>query len=46
MVPLDEIKTKVMMAMRISGICTPPISRANTSEGFGQASDVDMRAVM
>src|SRR3712207_6895311 len=35
-----------MMAIRISGRCAPPISRAKTSLGFGQGSVVDIRTVM
>src|SRR5918997_6642717 len=45
-VPLLLISTKVMMAIRISGRCAPPISRAKTSLGFGQGSVVDIRTVM
>src|SRR5437868_13385552 len=46
MVPLLLISTKVMMAIRMSGICHPAIVRAKTSLGFGQGTVVDMRAVM
>ena len=46
MVPLLEISTKVMMAMRISGSVDPPISSAKTSLGFGHGIVVDMRTVM
>src|SRR3712207_1813024 len=40
------MSTKVMMAIRISGSCVPPISSAKTSLGFGQGTVVDMRTVM
>ena len=46
MVPLDEIKTKVMIAIRISGTSVPPICSANTLLGLGHGTRVDMRAVM
>jgi hypothetical protein len=37
---------KVMMAMRRSGVETPPTVRAKTSPVFGQGSVVDIRTVM
>ena len=45
-VPLLEISTKVMMAIRISGTFWPPMCSANTSLGLGHGTRVDMRAVM
>src|SRR6195256_7049674 len=45
-VPLLLIRTKVMMAIRMSGIFLPPIVKAKTSLGLGQGSVVDMRTVM
>ena len=46
MVPLLEISTKVMMAIRISGISEPPMRKAKTSLGFGHGTRVEMRAVI
>src|SRR3979409_1679530 len=46
MVPLLLIKTKVMMAIRMSGMCLPPTLRAKTSLGLGHGTVVDIRAVM
>ena len=46
MVPLLLIRTKVMMAIRISGIDVPPMVSAKTSLGFGHGTVVDMRTVM
>src|SRR5205823_14583575 len=46
MVPLLVIRTMVMIAIRISGMCAPPISREKTSLGFGQGTVVDMRTFM
>ena len=46
MVPLLLIRTKVMIAIRISGIVVPPIVSAKTSLGFGHGTVVDMRTVM
>jgi hypothetical protein len=46
MVPLDVIKMKVMMAIRMSGIDSPAIVKAKTSLGFGQSTVVDDRTVM
>ena len=46
MVPDEEISTKVMIAIRISGTSAPPMCSANTSLGFGHGTAVDMRAVM
>ena len=37
---------KVMMAIRMSGRCTPPISSAKTSLGFGHGTVEDIRTVM
>src|SRR3954447_23618142 len=45
-VPLLLIKTKVIMAIRMSGTCSPPMRNAKTSLGFGHGSAVDIRAVM
>src|ERR1700738_2481667 len=45
-VPLLLIKTKVMMAIRMSGIFLSPIVRAKTSLGLGQGTVVDIRSVM
>ncbi len=46
MVPLDVISTKVMMAIRISGMGSPPKLRAKTSLGMGHGTVVDIRTVM
>src|SRR5258708_12936682 len=35
-----------MMAIKMSGICLPPIVRAKTSLGLGHGTVVDIRAVM
>src|SRR6267143_331185 len=45
-VPLLLIKTKVMMAIRMSGIFLPHSVKAKTSLGLGQGSVVDIRTVM
>ena len=45
-VPLLLMRTKVIMAMRMSGTLSPPIFKAKTSLGFGHGTTVDMRAVM
>jgi hypothetical protein len=45
-VPLLEIRTKVMIAMRMSGTFSPPMFKAKTSLGLGHGTTVDMRAVM
>src|SRR5712691_6430576 len=45
-VPLLLIRTKVMMAIRMSGIFLPQSVKAKTSLGLGQGSVVDMRTVM
>src|SRR6266478_3519544 len=37
---------KVMIAIRISGICLPAIVKANTSLGLGQGTVVEIRTVM
>src|SRR5207249_10712290 len=46
MVPLLVIRTMVMIAIRISGMCAPPMSREKTSLGFGQGTVVDIRPCM
>src|SRR5918911_5652611 len=46
MVPLEVMRTKVMMAMRMRGISSPPMCRAKTLLGFGHGTVVDMRTVM
>ena len=46
MVPLDVMRSKVMMAMRSNGTVVPNIVSENTSLGFGQASAVVARTVM
>src|SRR6266436_3578623 len=46
MVPLLLIRTKVMMAIRISGMLLPPIVNAKTSLGLGQGTVVEIRTVM
>ena len=46
MVPLEEISTKVMIAIRISGMSWPNTCSAKTSLGFGQGTVVELRAVM
>ena len=46
MVPLDEIRINVMIAIRIKGMGSPPNDSANTSLGTGQASLTDIRTVM
>ena len=46
MVPDDVIRTKVMMAIRTSGIDVPNSVSANTSLGTGQGSVVDIRTDM
>jgi len=46
MVPLLVIRTMVMIAIRISGMCAPPMSREKTSLGFGQGTVVDIRTFM
>src|SRR3989338_3450548 len=45
-VPLLLIRTKVMMAIRMRGICLPKSVNAKTSLGLGQGSVVDIRTVM
>src|SRR5262249_37483389 len=45
-VPLLLIRTKVMMAIRMSGILWPPTTKAKTSLGLGQGSLVEARTVM
>ena len=37
-VPLDEIRMNVMIAIKINGMGSPPNDSANTSLGTGQAS--------
>src|SRR5919112_759972 len=46
MVPLDVIRTKVMMAIRMSGMSWPPMWSEKTWLGFGQGTVVDIRTVM
>ena len=46
MVPLLLISTKVMIAIRISGMSWPPMCSAKTSLGFGHGTVVDIRTVM
>src|SRR5205814_10001397 len=46
MVPLLVIRTMVMIAIRISGMCAPPMSREKTSLGFGQGTVVEIRTFM
>src|SRR5947207_8918337 len=46
MVPLLVIRTMVMIAIRMSGMCAPPMSREKTSLGFGQGTVVDIRTFM
>src|SRR3546814_17915183 len=45
-VPLLLMRTKVMIAIRISGIDWPAIVSANTSLAFGHGTVVDDRTVM
>ena len=44
--PLDVMSTKVMIAIRMSGIGAPPKLSAKTSLELGHGSSVDMRTVM
>src|SRR5258706_6167026 len=46
MVPLLLISTKVMMEIRISGMCLPAIVNENTSLGLGHGTVVEIRTVM
>src|SRR3984893_5886651 len=46
MVPLLVIRTMVMIAIRMSGTCVPPMFKAKTSLGFGQGTVVDIRTFM
>jgi hypothetical protein len=47
MVPEDVIRIKVMMAIRISGIGSPPPNdKAKTSLGIGQGTVVDILTVI
>src|SRR5438876_10261691 len=46
MVPLLLIRTKVMMAIRSSGMLLPNSVRPKTSLGLGHGSVVDIRTVM
>src|SRR3990172_13353641 len=46
MVPLLLISTKVMMAIKMSGISLPQSVKAKTSLGLGHGSVVDIRTVM
>src|ERR1700693_3319116 len=45
-VPLLLIRTKVMIAIRMSGIFLPQSVNAKTSPGLGQGSVADIRTVM
>ncbi|MGY4311848.1 hypothetical protein ACVWW1_001151 [Bradyrhizobium sp. JR3.5] len=45
-VPLLLIRMKVMIAIRMSGMCLPPRLSAKTSLGLGHGTVVDIRAVM
>src|SRR5688500_1387029 len=45
-VPLLEIRMKVMIAIRISGMCWPNTVSANTSLGLGHGTVDDMRTCM
>src|ERR1700757_4666844 len=45
-VPLLLIRTKVMMAIRMRGIFSPPIFKAKISLGLGHGTVVDIRTVM
>src|SRR6266436_1151828 len=45
-VPLLLIKMKVMMAIRMRGIFSPPIVKAKISLGLGHGTVVDIRTVM
>src|SRR5919109_1877029 len=45
-VPLLLIRTKVMMAIRMSGTSVAPICKANTLLGLGHGTVVDIRTVM
>jgi hypothetical protein len=45
-VPLELIRMKVMMAIRMRGMLCPPIVRAKTSLGLGHGTFVDQRTVM
>jgi hypothetical protein len=46
MVPLLVMRMKVINAIRINGMCLPPIVKANTSLELGQGTGVDIRTVM
>src|SRR5258706_14034625 len=45
-VPLLLIKTKVMMAIRMRGIFSPPTDKAKISLGLGHGTVVNIRTVM
>src|ERR1700730_15370485 len=46
MVPLLVIRIIVMIAIRMSGMCAPPMFKAKTSLGLGQGTVVDIRTFM
>src|ERR1700745_2536631 len=46
MVPLLEIRTMVMIAIRMSGMRALPMFKAKISLGFGQGTVVDIRTFM
>jgi hypothetical protein len=46
MVPLDVIRTKVMIAIRMSGTSCPPMCNENTWLALGHATVVEDRTVM
>src|SRR3546814_10895124 len=45
-VPLELIRTKVMIAIRIRGMDCPPMVSANTSAALGQGNVAEVRIVM
>src|SRR3990170_7934148 len=45
-VPLELIRMKVMIAIRMRGILWPPIVSEKTSLGLGHGTSVDQRTVM
>src|SRR3990170_4520065 len=45
-VPLELIRMKVMMAIRMRGMLWPPIVNEKTSLGLGHGTSVDQRTVM
>ena len=46
MVPLELIRMKVMMAIRMSGMSLPNMCSENTSLGLGHGTVVELRTVM